>query len=42
MSGAPVVLLAGPGSKRLEAAALEEAAAAICGRGFDPVSPSSK
>jgi DNA polymerase-3 subunit delta' len=35
VSGAPVVLLAGPGSKRLEAAALEEAAAAICGSGFD-------
>ncbi len=35
MSGAPVVLLAGPGSLRLEAAALEEAAAAICGSGFD-------
>ncbi len=35
MSGAPVVLLAGPGSARLEAAALDEAAAAICGSGFD-------
>lgn len=38
MSGAAVVLLAGPGSARLEAAALEEAAAAICGSGFDPES----
>ncbi len=35
MNGAPVVLLAGPGSTRLEAAALDEAAAAICGSGFD-------
>ena len=35
VSGAPVVLLAGPGSSRLEVAALEEAAAAICGSGFD-------
>ncbi len=42
MSGAPVVLLAGPGSKRLEAAALEEAAAAICGRGFDPGSSAAR
>ena len=39
MTGAPVLLLAGPGSARLEAAALEEAAAAICGPGFDPESP---
>jgi hypothetical protein len=38
VSGAPVVLLAGPGSSRLEAAALDEAAAAICGSGFDPES----
>ncbi len=42
MSGAPVVLLAGPGSKRLEAAALEEAAATICGRGFDPESNAAR
>jgi hypothetical protein len=42
VSGAPVVLLAGPGSKRLEAAALEEAAAAICGSGFDPGSNSAR
>ncbi len=39
---APVVLLAGPGSARLEAAALDEAAAAICGRGFDPESPCAR
>jgi hypothetical protein len=38
VSGAPVVLLAGPGSGRLEAAALEEAASVICGSGFDPES----
>jgi len=38
MTSTPVVLLAGPGSVRLEAAALEEAAAVICGRGFDPES----
>ncbi|MBK9063607.1 MAG: hypothetical protein IPL89_10485 [Acidobacteria bacterium] len=42
MSGAPVVLLAGPGSKRLEAAAIEEAAAAICGSGFDPESNAAR
>jgi predicted secreted protein len=42
VSGAPVVLLAGPGSKRLEAAALEEAAAAICGSGFDPGSNAAR
>ncbi len=42
MSGAPVVLLAGPGSKRLEAAAIEEAAAAICGSGFDPQSNAAR
>jgi hypothetical protein len=42
MSGAPVVLLAGPGSKRLEAAALDEAAAAICGSGFDPESNAAR
>jgi len=42
VSGAPVVLLAGPGSKRLEAAALEEAAATICGRGFDPESNAAR
>ncbi|MEO8586967.1 MAG: hypothetical protein ABI584_12460 [Acidobacteriota bacterium] len=39
MSGAPVVLLAGPGSRRLEALALESAAEIICGPGFDPESP---
>ncbi|MGA7992469.1 MAG: hypothetical protein WCC53_13610, partial [Thermoanaerobaculia bacterium] len=38
MTAAPVVLLAGPGSSVLEAAALEEAAAVICGSGFDPES----
>ena len=32
---APVVLLAGPGSRRLEALALEDAAEIICGPGFD-------
>ncbi|MEO8055553.1 MAG: hypothetical protein ABI768_10375 [Acidobacteriota bacterium] len=42
MSGAPVVLLAGLGSKRLEAAALEEAAATICGSGFDPESNAAR
>jgi hypothetical protein len=42
VSGAPVVLLAGPGSKRLEAAALDEAAAAICGSGFDPESNAAR
>ncbi len=42
MSGAPVLLLAGPGSARLEAAALEEAAAAICGSGFDPESNAAR
>jgi hypothetical protein len=42
VSGPPVLLLAGPGSRRLEAAALEEAAAAICGPGFDPESPSAR
>ena len=42
MSGAPVVLLAGPGSARLEAAALQEAAAAICGSGFDPESNAAR
>lgn len=35
MTRAPVVLLAGPGSSRLEAAALDEAATVICGSGFD-------
>src|SRR5664279_3016152 len=34
----PVVLLAGPGSRRLEALALERAAEVICGPGFDPES----
>ena len=42
MSAPPVLLLAGPGSRRLEAAALEEAAAAICGSGFDPESPAAR
>ena len=42
MTSAPVVLLAGPGSARLEAAALEEAAAAICGTGFDPESNAAR
>jgi len=42
VTGAPVVLLAGPGSARLEAAALEEAAAAICGSGFDPESNAAR
>jgi hypothetical protein len=42
VSGAPVVLLAGPGSARLEAAALDEATAAICGRGFDPESNAAR
>jgi hypothetical protein len=39
MSGhAPVILLAGPGSRRLETLALEHAADAVCGPGFDPES----
>jgi hypothetical protein len=42
VSGAPVILLAGPGGKRLEAAALEEAAATICGSGFDPASNAAR
>jgi hypothetical protein len=42
VSGAPVVLLAGPGSARLEAAALDEAASAICGSGFDPESNTAR
>jgi DNA polymerase III, delta subunit len=39
---APVVLLAGPGGRRLEALALEAAADVICGPGFDPESSAAR
>ena len=41
-AGAPVVLLSGPGGRRLEALALEAAAEIVCGPGFDPESPAAR
>ena len=41
-AGAPVVLLSGPGSRRLEALALEAAAEIVCGPGFDPESSAAR